>query len=288
MNVVHELVHRNLIEVPEGVPVATVDDLAYGSTEPAVLFQNESSTVFSFCASKKVYSRTIFCAKKLEKVACQRGECKRNRHHCQHVHDFQTWFDEQDDAKKSAFGFQEVAPVYRTRAPTISEPVSHRRVPLDFIAPQTSRRMSPLHSGSWIRPCTLCVLGEEEACTHCVPDKEGVCECGSPWDARNPVTEGWKEPKAVKLMGPHCALMVSVYTRPCSNGSCSKRKAYDGLADGIFCYSRESFFLHEVMFGYIDAMPISKMPFNAYHGILNKQYSRARSPVPLCSDDTLK
>ena len=287
VKVFHELVRRNLIKVPKEVAVATVDDLQYGSAEPVVVLENESSKVFSFSASKKVYSRTIFCAKKLEKVACQRGECKRNRHHCPHVHDFQTWIDEQDDARKSAFGFQEVAPVYRTREPNLSEPLSHCRVPLDFIAPQTSRRMSPLHSGSWIRPCTLCVT-TGEACNHCVPDHKGVCECGSPWDARDPVAEGWKEPKAAKLMGLHCALMVNVYYRRCSSESCDKKRAYDGLADGIFCHSSESFFLHEVMFGYIDAMSISKMPFNAYHGILKKQYSRARSPVPLCSDDTLK
>ena len=285
----HELVRRNLFEVPEGVAVATVDSLEYGPVKPVVLFEGESSRVFSFSASKEVYSRTIFCAKNAEKLACQRGQCKRNKHHCQHVHGFQAWLDEQDDATKRAFAdVQDDASLRLPREPKISRPsISHCRVPLDFLAPGAGCRMSPMHSGSWISPCVLCAQGGE-ACTHCVPDQDGVCECGSPWDARNPVTEGWKEPKAVKLMGPHCAMMVNAYYRPCCNGSCDKRKAYDGLADGVFCYSRESFFLHEVMFGYVDSMALSKIPFNAYHGILERQYLRARSPLPLCSDDTLK
>ena len=125
-------------------------------------------------------------------------------------------------------------------------------------------------------------------CKHCIPDQGGACECGASWDSRNPVTEWWKECKFAKVMGPHCALTVDPYYRPCSDESCGKRKMYDGHKDGIFCYSPQTFFLHEVMFGYIDAMAISKMTFTAYHSILRKQYARANSHADLCNGDTLR
>ena len=252
-----------------------------------MLLETSSVKVFSYSSSHGAFSRTIFCVEKGQ-LKCKRAECKRKWTNCQHVDEFESWVEDQDESMRIKFlGVPDEPPPSRSSRDKNSDAVPRIQLPLHFMAPQTALRISPGHPGHWIPPCAVCA-SEKITCKHCIPDQEGACECGASWDSRNPVTERWKECKPATLMGPHCALTVYHYYRPCSDESCGKRKMYDGLKDGIFCFSRHTFFLHEVMFSYIDAMSISKMTFTAYHSILRKQYARANSHVDLCHNNTLR
>jgi hypothetical protein len=61
---------------------------------------------------------------------------------------------------------------------------------------------------------------------------------------------------------------------PPDGRECAKRKLYDGTADGIFCYTKQTLLTYEVCFSYADSMVEHNLPFAAHWSMLRQAYKR--------------
>jgi hypothetical protein len=150
--------------------------------------------------------------------------------------------------------------------PAESPPV---RIPLNSYPPRALMRSASLNAASqWLplgRVCVPCADGECAACK--VPWSQAMLVCVE---------------KGGRLFGTAETLAVEVYARRCA---CGVVKPYDGVEDAVFVYSTKILWLYETLLPYVDLMVESRMPFNAYYKVLERQHER-RGPSALCSRDT--
>lgn len=117
--------------------------------------------------------------------------------------------------------------------------------------------------------------------TQCIPDAHGecpMCHHSSPWG--DPVLLN----SNAKLFERNGVRRVAVCMRRCTACGCGE-KYYDGFEDGVFSWSRETLFAHDVLFDYLDLLPECSVPFNAYHSCVRRRYRRRGQT--LCDVKTL-
>ena len=75
-----------------------------------------------------------------------------------------------------------------------------------------------LHAGGLVPQCQTCQQSHL-SCSHCVPpvSAEPCTKCGSLWDAKDPVVEGWITQANAKLVSRQSSQRVTVYHIGCSN-----------------------------------------------------------------------
>ena len=155
VKVFNELVNRRRLQVPLISPVTQSEFLDYGRGEPIMLLETSSVKVFSFSSSHRAFSRTIFCVEKGQ-LKCKRKGCKREWTNCQHVGEFESWVEDQDESTRIKFlGVPDEPPPSRSSRDKNSDAVPRIKLPLHFMAPQTALRISPEHPGHWIPPCAV-------------------------------------------------------------------------------------------------------------------------------------
>lgn len=154
----------------------------------------------------------------------------------------------------------------RAAPPPQNPPV---RIPLDSYPRRALTRCASLNAVPQWLP-----LG-----TVCSPSGDGRCTaCNAPWSEATLVCVE----NAARLFGSVEALSVDVYVRRCGCGAVNK---YDGVEDAVFVYSNKILWLYETLLPYVDLMVESRMPFNAYYKVLERQYER-RGISAMCSRDT--
>lgn len=196
------------------------------------------------------------------------ASCSYDIHGCVHVRELAEWLELTHALTQEPFaGYTHTLnPKARPRPPPKNArerrvAISTHPISLDTISKHVARRTEG--TGSWL----------PHGSSDCVPTCHGACpNCASAWDTRDPVTEGWLMKRGT-LYGSSSSMRVDVYYRKCSH--CNFKKQYDGWDDGVYNFSNECLFLHEVMLGYVDAMPECQMPINAYFCILQRAYKRA-------------
>lgn len=255
------------VDAFEKLGLSNIPVEAESSTNARILRNSAAGLIVSFEPEKAAvpFPRVVIGTDRHDHYECANSSCKRHNKFCCHVDEFSKFLDDKDLYDTVPFSnfrfasktFQKPGVEARQRKPAKST----TPIPLNTVAPRVKRRVSG-ECIPWI-----------EGVDVCVPDSTGTCPaCGSAWKEGDPVTEGWKCDKKGTLYGPSSSIPVTVYYRPCS--MCDAKKDYDGFRDGVFNYSNETLFLHEVMLMYVDAIRGCRMPFNAYFLIMERQYAR--------------
>lgn len=216
------------------------------------------------------------------KYECTAPQCKHNKSGCRHIETINAYVLDHDvdhnveggpflpvesstesDAE-SENGEEEMYGDQRLKC------ISFERISLEHMEERSRQRHAPHDAPhSWLASGTVCT-----------PSAEGLCsQCHAPWSHS---TVKVKEKNAT-LYGSYEALAVTVNERVCP---CGAIRPYDGKEDGVFNYSNKTLWLHETLMAYVDLMVEARMPFNAYHEVLQRQYER-RGATPMCSKKTL-
>ena len=109
--------------------------------------------------------------------------------------------------------------------------------------------------------------------TKLCPSKDGVCECGSPWqDSEKPQPE-WLQFRQcdVFIASANDVLLHEVYFRPCS--SCDSKKCYDGKDDKLVCLGTYAFG-YDILQDYLNHFLTSATPMYHYYKTLMHNYVR--------------
>lgn len=251
--------------------------------------------VYSFAHNHDPFSRVTLSIDCHKYLVCRNPKCKRyarNCSHIKHLHRILESSGEPNEGEKIGQVLgpnvrlvdkmlvldEEDAPINQrqqqrsTATPKIVS-ISEHRINPARASSQELQRKNPLAPAPWLPACNQCQTADD-ACTHCVPDADGQCDrCGSEWSKEDPVQMEWLRQRGALLLGCHAALEVSTYYRPCQG--CDAQKSFDGHDLGIFNFSDNTLFLHEIMFQYLDSMTHSKTTFTGFYSLLQDQYARS-------------
>lgn len=244
----------------------------------AVLLDDDEMSSVSVAISDKPFERGIVINnKKKKEYACLHPSCCHRQRSCPHIEALKNYAAEHSLHGTGPFlplasSEQEQEPVPPMPPPPTSSRASISTTPirLDYMVQRAKLRSAAMGAASqWIPHGNMCM-----------PSTDGVCDaCGASWVEATP---GVKDPNGM-LYGCFEAIGVAVYELLCR---CGNKKQYDGLDDGVFNYSGKTLWLHETLMRYVDLMGEAKMPFNAYHSVLLRQYGRRGQSV-MCSTNTL-
>lgn len=221
------------------------------------------------------FNDAFISADKSSNLKCLDPKCKYAAHKCDHTLGYASWIRHHNLENQEPFTTyvptvrNESKPVDHKESEEIPAGVSSTKVPVDRWSNGAKQRIKS-------NPPSMA----------CIPDTGGCCpKCAAIWDARNPVEMNWVKTKTATVYGLQKAYKATVYFRKCSK--CDEEKQYDGRDDGIFNFSNSSLFEHETMMMFVDSIVECKMPFNAYHGILERAYERSKCSLKLCDVKTL-
>ena len=268
----------------KGRYISALDQASFGkpSNRCTMLEGCPGSLLVSFGVDERAFGRICITTDSNKHYQCCNDLCIRRKKatSCAHVTRFVEWLDAQDET--SAFDGYEPLPENFVIPPLVSEKnkecVSKEKVPLHYASCHTKARAT--FHGDWLLRCDECEATQAASCRHCIPDKQGTCECGGKWSSEV------KLRCRGTLTGLYASTPVDVYYRWCLD--CGARKQYDGKESGVYNFSNYYLFHHEVMFGYVDSMLHCKLPYAAFYQILQENYKRAATGTALCGGATFR
>lgn len=267
----------------KGTYISSIADASFGLeiNRCTLLEGGAERLLVSFGVDASAFGRLFITTDSNKHYQCCNDHCIRRKKAtgCAHVTSFVDWLDTQEET--SAFDGFEPVPENFVTPPLISEKnkecVSKEKIPLHYVSRHTHARAT--FQGNWLPPCDEC-QATQSTCHHCIPDREGACDCGGEWSSES------KLRCRGTLIGLYASKAVDVYYRWCL--ACGTRKSYDGKQVGVYNFSNYYLFHHEVMFGYVDSMQHCKLPFAAFFQILQENYKRVSSGSPLCGGATFR